>query len=107
VKSHALKLIFNLGLNALSCIFSELTYTHKFNQQIFAETVWCTYIGQVICLFDRFCLVLNTMVEVYCTESFTWDLILISFHFQLAGGTASMQQLKERLEKDLLEVYCN
>jgi len=24
---------------------------------------------------------------------------------QLAGGTASMQQLKERLEKDLLEVY--
>lgn len=25
---------------------------------------------------------------------------------QLAGGTASMQQLKERLEKDLLEVYC-
>lgn len=23
---------------------------------------------------------------------------------QLAGGTASMQQLKERLEKDLLEV---
>jgi len=24
---------------------------------------------------------------------------------QLAGGTASMQQLKERLEKDLLEVH--
>lgn len=26
------------------------------------------------------------------------------FSNQLAGGTASMQQLKERLEKDLLEV---
>ena len=26
------------------------------------------------------------------------------YHMQLAGGTASMQQLKERLEKDLLEV---
>jgi len=25
---------------------------------------------------------------------------------QLAGGTSSMQQLKERLEKDLIEVLC-
>lgn len=34
--------------------------------------------------------------------------VVIMFRFlcymQLAGGTASMQQLKERLEKDLLEV---
>lgn len=37
--------------------------------------------------------------------SFTWAIkIDFIYHFQLAGGTASMQQLKERLEKDLLEV---
>lgn len=35
----------------------------------------------------------------------TRELDLFFYLFQLAGGTASMQQLKERLEKDLLEVY--
>lgn len=32
------------------------------------------------------------------------DYNLFQSFVQLAGGTASMQQLKERLEKDLLEV---
>lgn len=34
-----------------------------------------------------------------------WILISLDSWLKLAGGTASMQQLKERLEKDLLEVY--
>lgn len=62
------------------------------------------YIYRPSYLFDRFCLaVLNSMMGAYHTESFTC-VFKIPFHFQLAGGTASMQQLKERLEKDLLEV---
>ena len=34
-----------------------------------------------------------------CANIVSWFFLV-----QLAGGTASMQQLKERLEKDLLEV---
>lgn len=37
-------------------------------------------------------------------ESFDEMLVWLHCPLQLAGGTASMQQLKERLEKDLLEV---
>lgn len=41
---------------------------------------------------------------IYVYETLDEMLVWLHCPLQLAGGTASMQQLKERLEKDLLEV---
>lgn len=64
---------------------------------------WCTYL---LCIVYDHLLVFEAFHISISLYFFTWKIkIDFFYHMQLAGGTASMQQLKERLEKDLLEVY--